>query len=73
MLALYHNDMSLCAQKVRVCLAEKKLAWEDRHIVLRSGDHQKANREWENPDYLALMQRRGREEWPKVREIMRAA
>ncbi len=25
MLALYHNDMSLCAQKVRVCLAEKGL------------------------------------------------
>jgi glutathione S-transferase len=43
MLALYHNDMSLCAQKVRVCLAEKKLDWEDRHIVLRSGEHQK---EW---------------------------
>jgi glutathione S-transferase len=38
MLALYHNDMSLCAQKVRVCLAEKKLSWEDRHIVLRSRD-----------------------------------
>ena len=37
MLALYHNDMSLCAQKVRVCLAEKGLDWEDRHIVLRSG------------------------------------
>jgi hypothetical protein len=33
MLALYHNDMSLCAQKVRVCLAEKGLAWEDRHLV----------------------------------------
>lgn len=43
MLALYHNDMSLCAQKVRVCLAEKHLEWEDRHIVLRSGEHQK---EW---------------------------
>ena len=41
MLALYHNDMSLCAQKVRVCLAEKKLPWDDRHIVLRSGEHQK--------------------------------
>jgi glutathione S-transferase len=41
MLALYHNDMSLCAQKVRVCLAEKRLDWEDRHIVLRSGEHQK--------------------------------
>ena len=40
MLALYHNDMSLCAQKVRVCLAEKGLDWEDRHIALRSGDHQ---------------------------------
>ncbi|HEU5017227.1 MAG TPA: glutathione S-transferase family protein [Pseudolabrys sp.] len=43
MLALYHNDMSLCAQKVRVGLAEKNLQWEDRHIVLRSGEHQK---EW---------------------------
>jgi len=50
MLALYHNDMSLCAQKVRVCLAEKGLDWEDRHIVLRSGEHQK---EW----YLKLNRR----------------
>jgi glutathione S-transferase len=40
MLALYHNDMSLCAQKVRVCLAEKGLEWESRHLVLRSGEHQ---------------------------------
>ena len=40
MLALYHNDMSLCAQKVRVCLAEKGLPWEDRHLVLRDGVHQ---------------------------------
>ena len=40
MLALYHNDMSLCAQKVRVCLAEKGLPWEDRHLVLRDGPHQ---------------------------------
>ena len=40
MLALYHNDMSLCAQKVRVCLAEKALAWESRHLVLRAGEHQ---------------------------------
>jgi glutathione S-transferase len=43
MLTLYHNDMSLCAQKVRVCLAEKGLPWDNRHIVLRSGEHQK---EW---------------------------
>ena len=38
MLTLYHNDMSLCAQKVRVCLAEKNLPWEDRHLVLRSAE-----------------------------------
>ena len=40
MLALYHNDMSLCAQKVRVCLAEKALEWESRHLVLRAAEHQ---------------------------------
>src|SRR5437588_6694712 len=40
MLVLYHNDMSLCAQKVRLCLAEKGLAWESRHLVLRAAEHQ---------------------------------
>jgi len=40
LLTLYHNDMSLCAQKVRVCLAEKGLEWESRHMVLRAGEHQ---------------------------------
>jgi glutathione S-transferase len=40
MLALYHNDMSSCSQKVRVCLAEKNLDWESRHLNLRAGDHQ---------------------------------
>jgi glutathione S-transferase len=40
MLVLYHNHMSLCAQKVRVCLAEKGLDWESRHLVLRAGEHQ---------------------------------
>jgi len=50
MLALYHNDMSLCAQKVRVCLAEKRLEWESRHLVLRAGEHQQ-------PWYLKLNRR----------------
>jgi len=50
MLALYHNDMSLCAQKVRVCLAEKGLQWESRHLVLRAGEHQQ-------PWYLKLNRR----------------
>jgi glutathione S-transferase len=40
MLALYHNDMSSCAQKVRLCLAEKELPWESRHLNLRAGEHQ---------------------------------
>lgn len=43
MLALYHNDMSSCAQKVRLCLAEKGLEWESRHLNLRSAEHQQ---EW---------------------------
>ena len=47
MIELYHNDMSVCAQKVRFALAEKKLSWESRHLNLRAGDQQK-------PDYLKL-------------------
>src|SRR3990167_1921138 len=47
MIELYHNDMSVCAQKVRFALAEKKLAWEGRHLNLRAGDQQK-------PEYLKL-------------------
>lgn len=47
MLALYHNDMSTCAQKVRFTLAEKGLEWDSRHMNLRAGDQQK-------PDYLAM-------------------
>ena len=39
-LALYHNDMSSCAQKVRLMLAEKGLEWESRHLDLRAGAHQ---------------------------------
>ena len=50
MLALYHNDMSLCAQKVRICLAEKRLEWESRHLVLRAAEHQQ-------PWYLKLNSR----------------
>ena len=35
---LFHNDMSTCAQKVRLTLAEKKLQWETHHMDLRKGD-----------------------------------
>ena len=47
MIELYHNDMSVCAQKVRFALAEKKLPWKGRHLNLRAGDQQK-------PEYLKL-------------------
>ncbi len=37
-LELYHNDMSTCAQKVRLTLAEKGLEWTSHHLDLRQGD-----------------------------------
>ena len=37
-LELYHNDMSTCAKKVRLVLAEKGLEWEGHHMDLRAGD-----------------------------------
>jgi glutathione S-transferase len=45
--ALYHNDMSTCAQKVRLTLAEKGVQWEGKHLNLRARDQQQ-------PDYLKL-------------------
>ena len=47
MIELYHNDMSTCAQKVRLALAEKGVLWESRHLDLRARDHQ-------TPDYITL-------------------
>jgi glutathione S-transferase len=47
MIELYHNAMSVCSQKVRFCLDEKGLDWNDRHMNLRAGDQQ-------TPEYLAL-------------------
>ena len=35
---LYHNDMSTCAQKVRLILAEKGLSWVSHHMDLRKGE-----------------------------------
>jgi len=46
-LELYHNNMSSCAQKARVALAEKHLQWKSHHLDLRAGDQQQ-------PDYLKL-------------------
>ena len=47
MLELYHNDMSTCAQKVRLTLAEKGLEWTGHHMNLRRGDTR-------TPEYMKL-------------------
>lgn len=47
MIELYHNDMSVCAQKVRFALGEKSLKWDSHHLNLRAGDQQR-------PDYIKL-------------------
>ena len=39
-LTLYHDDMSVCAAKVRTALAAKKLEWNSVHLDLRRGDAQ---------------------------------
>ena len=50
MIELYHNDMSVCAQKVRFALGEKALQWKSRHLNLRAGDQQKPEYVKLNPD-----------------------
>jgi glutathione S-transferase len=46
-LELYHNAMSVCAQKVRVALAEKGIAYTGYDLNIRAG-------ECRTPAYLAL-------------------
>lgn len=47
MLLLYHYWSSVCAQKVRIVLAEKNLEWESHHVNLFTFEHWK-------PDFLGL-------------------
>ena len=47
MIELYHGDMSTCAQKVRLVLAEKAIPWESHLLDLRRRDQHR-------PDYLQL-------------------
>ena len=47
MLELYHDNMSVCAQKVRLVLAEKGTKATEHHLSLRDGDQQQ-------PDYVKL-------------------
>lgn len=47
MLELYHNTISTCSQKVRLCFAEKGLDYVDRHIEFRGNGHL-------SPEYLRI-------------------
>ena len=47
MIELYHSTHSTCSQKVRICLAEKGLAWTGHHLNLRRFDQLKS-------EFLAL-------------------
>ena len=47
MIKLYHNDMSVCAQKVRLVLAHKNISWHGKHLNLRSGEQF-------HPDFLRI-------------------
>ena len=47
MLTLHNYWSSVCSQKVRICLAEKRLAYENRHVNLFEFDHWK-------PEYLRM-------------------
>ena len=47
MLTLYHANHSTCSQKVRLCLAEKGLAFESRLVNLATNEHL-------TPEYLAI-------------------
>jgi glutathione S-transferase len=49
MIALYHFDRSTAAQKVRLSLAEKGLAWESRYV-----DPSLSKRDQHDPEYLKL-------------------
>ena len=46
-LTLYHSTESTCAQKVRIVMAEKQLAWNEIQLNLRKGDQF-------SPEYLKL-------------------
>ncbi|MSQ72695.1 MAG: glutathione S-transferase family protein [Betaproteobacteria bacterium] len=47
MLELYHNNISVCAQKVRVLLAEKEIPWTSHHLSFSRGEQL-------TPEYLKL-------------------
>ena len=50
---LYHNNISVCAQKVRIVLTEKNVPWTNHHLRLAKGEQL-------TPEFKALNPRGGR-------------
>jgi glutathione S-transferase len=50
MLELYHLPQSICSQKVRICLAEKGLAYQSRIVDLGRFEHLSEEYLWVNPN-----------------------
>jgi glutathione S-transferase len=38
MITLYHDNLSVCAQKVRIVLAEKNQPWTNHHVNLAAAE-----------------------------------
>ena len=49
MLELYHNNLSVCAQKVRIVLAEKNVPWTSHNVGLVGGEQLTAEFKKLNP------------------------
>ena len=49
MLTLYHYWSSVCSQKARMCLAEKQIAWQSRHVDIFAFKNYSDWYTWLNP------------------------
>ena len=83
---LYHNDMSVCAAKVRNLLSEKGIDFAGVHLNLRAGDAQKPDyvtarrrsacgyrqgvEQWNNPDNLEIFDRERQAARLRIERIM---
>jgi len=76
MLELYHNNLSVCAQKVRIVLAEKNVPWTNRPVSLVKGEHLTPQFKKMNPRGVVPVPvhddtgRDGLKSWPRIKELI---
>jgi hypothetical protein len=56
MIELYHNNLSVCAQKVRIVLAEKDVPWTSRYVSLVRGEQLTPEFKKMNPRGLVVLE-----------------